>query len=94
MAFGLGATRVFDAFVRQGGAPAPAMVVNMVVVGVFVLIGFFARHGSRAAILIGLILYALDAAALLLLTPLPIISLLVHGFFLLALFGALRTTRS
>ena len=64
------------------------------VVGVFALIGFFARQGSRAAILIGIVLYALDAAALLLLTPLLIVSLLVHGLFLFSLFGAYRASRS
>lgn len=94
MALGLGITRVFDTLVRQGDATAPAMVINLVVVGVFALVGFFARQGSRAAILIGIILYALDTAALLLLTPLLIVSLLVHGLFLFSLFGAYRASRS
>jgi hypothetical protein len=94
MALGLGITRVFDSPVRQGGATGPAMVINFVVVGVFALIGYFARQGSRAAILIGMILYAADTASLFLFTPILIISILIHGYFLFALFGAYRTTRS
>ncbi len=94
MALGLGITRVFDTMLRQEGAMGPVILINLVVVGVFTLIGFFARNGSSAAILIGIVLYALDTVLLFLLTPLLIISLLVHGYFLFALFGAYRASRA
>jgi hypothetical protein len=94
MALGLGITRVLDAVARQGNVAGPAIVINLVVIGVFALIGFFARKGSRAAILIGIILYALDTAPLFLFTPPLIISILVHGYFLFALISAYRASGS
>jgi hypothetical protein len=94
MALGLGITRVFDTVAREGNLAGAALVINLVVIGVFALIGFFARQGSRAAVLIGIILYALDTAPLFLFTPPLIISILIHGYFLFALVSSYRASRS
>lgn len=94
MALGLGITLFFDGLASVKGLIGPAIAINVVVVGVFVLIGIFARKGSAAAILIGMILYAADTLLLLLALPATIILLLVHAYFLYALFGAYRASRS
>jgi len=94
MALGLGITRVFDSLAREGDGVGFVIVINFIVIGVFALIGFFARKGSSAAILIGMVLYAVDMAPLFLFTPVLIISILIHGYFLYALFGAYRASRA
>jgi hypothetical protein len=40
------------------------VVMNVLVIGIFVLIGIFARHGSKAAFVIGMLLYGADTALL------------------------------
>jgi hypothetical protein len=92
LALGLGITRMFDASLSQGGSIGPVLAVNVLVAGVFVLIGIFARQGKSAPILIGLLLYlgdtvllAIDGVAL------HIPSLVVHAIFL---FSILRSYRS
>jgi hypothetical protein len=95
LALGLGVTRMFDSALRQGGAAAPVVIVNLVVVGIFVLIGVFARQGSSVAVLIGLLLYAGDSVLLVLDgASLHVVSLIVHGIFLVSIFSAYRTMRS
>ena len=41
------------------------VLINVLIIGVFVLIGIFARHGSKAAFLIGMLLYGADTVLLL-----------------------------
>ena len=67
---GLGATLLVDVFilaVRQDvTGPAAAVfsvvgiLINLLIIGVFVLIWWLARRGSTTAYLIGMILYLLD----------------------------------
>ncbi len=40
------------------------VVMNVLVIGIFVLIGIFARNGSKAAFVIGMLLYGADTALL------------------------------
>jgi hypothetical protein len=53
---GLGITQVIDA----AGSPVIALVLNIVVAGVFVLFGFFAHKGHLWAFILGMVLFALD----------------------------------
>ena len=94
LALGLGITRIFDQALKSGGSAGPVLVVNAAVAGVFVAIGVFAKRGSSAAFLIGLLLYAGDAVLLCIdgvLIHIP--SIIVHGIFLAGLFGGYRLTR-
>jgi hypothetical protein len=87
MAVGLAVTRV-----RANGDMTPVLVLNAIVLGVFVALGVFAMKGSKAAFLVGLLLYAGDTALLLLSgdAALHIPSILVHGFFLYGIVKAFR----
>ena len=58
MALGLAVTRLF-------GPDAPManlIFINVMAVGVVLMLALFVRHGSRAALLIGMLLYAADTA--------------------------------
>lgn len=95
LALGLGITRMFDASLSQGGSMGPVLAVNALVAGVFVLIGFFARQGKGAAILIGLVLYLADTVLLAIDgVALHIPSLVVHAIFLLTIFRSYRSVRA
>jgi hypothetical protein len=86
MAIGLAVTRI-----RAEGAMGAVLALNAVVIGIFVALGFFASRGSKAAFIIGLLLYAGDTALLLLDNPaLHIVSIVVHGIFLFSIFKGLR----
>jgi hypothetical protein len=66
------------------------VVVNLVVVGILVLLGIFTGNGSKIALLIGMVLYGVDTA-LLLINPGPnVVYIIVHGIFLYYLFDAYR----
>jgi len=74
---------------------AGIILINVLVIGTFVLLGIFARHGSKAAFLIGMLLYGADTALLLLDNPaLHIPGIVVHGFFLVGLFKAFSQIES
>lgn len=82
---GLGATRTTNA------ALSSILVVNVVAIGIFVLLGIFARGGSKIAFLIGMLLYAGDLVLLIMNDPaLHVISIVIHGLFLFYLFNAFR----
>ncbi|HEY2114237.1 MAG TPA: hypothetical protein VGJ51_04070, partial [Candidatus Angelobacter sp.] len=86
MAIGLAVTRI-----RAEGQMGVVLALNAVVIGIFVALGFFASRGSKAAFIIGLLLYAGDTALLLLDNPaLHIVSIIVHGLFLFSIFKGLR----
>jgi hypothetical protein len=91
LAIGLAATRV-----RAGSDLGPVLLLNAVVIGAFVVIGIFAMKGSKAAFLIGLLLYSGDTVLLLLsdnaAVHLP--SIVVHGIFLFSIFKAFRQLES
>ena len=86
MAIGLAVTRI-----RAEGQMGAVLALNAVVIGIFVALGFFASRGSKAAFLIGLLLYAGDTALLLLDNPaVHVVSIVVHGIFLFSIFKGLR----
>src|SRR5262245_8388273 len=86
MAIGLAVTRI-----RAEGEVGAVLAINAVAIGIFVALGFFAGRGSKAAFLIGALLYAGDTALLLLDNPaLHIVSIIVHGIFLFSIFKGLR----
>ena len=86
MAIGLAFT------VRAQGDMGTVLALNAVGIGIFVALGFFASRGSKAAFLIGLLLYAGDTAFLLLSgnPALQVVSIIVHGVFLFSIFKGLR----
>jgi hypothetical protein len=74
--------------VSAPGQMTGIIVANVLVIGIFVLLGIFARQGSKAAFVIGILLYGGDTA-LLLLTANPaahVGGLVVHAIFLVGLF--------
>lgn len=74
------------------GAMSAILVVNVVIVGIFVLLGIAARSGSKAAFIIGMLIYGADTALLLLSghPELHVVGFVVHGIFLFGLFNAFR----
>jgi hypothetical protein len=92
---GLGVTMVVDGFIAVGhqhvtGAAATALTVigfliNLILIGVFVLIWFLSKRGSKAAYITGMILYFLDALLFLLFKDW--VGVAFHAFFLYALIG-------
>jgi hypothetical protein len=87
MAIGLAVTRI-----RAEGQMGAVLAINAVAIGIFVALGFFASRGSKAAFLIGLLLYAGDTALLLLSDnpALHVVSIIVHGLFLFSIFKGFR----
>jgi hypothetical protein len=87
MAIGLAVTRI-----RAEGQMGAVLATNAVAIGIFVALGFFASRGSKAAFLIGLLLYAGDTALLLLSEnpALHVVSIIVHGIFLFSIFKGFR----
>lgn len=86
MAIGLAVTRI-----RAEGEMGAVLAINAVAIGIFVALGFFASRGSKAAFIIGALLYAGDTALLLLDNPaLHVVSIIVHGVFLFSIFKGLR----
>ena len=68
-----------------------ALALSALGAGIFVTLGIFARNGSKAAFLIGMLLYGGDLALLILNNPgIHILSILIHGLFLFYLFSAFR----
>src|SRR5689334_7256909 len=74
------------------GAMGAVLVVNVVIVGIFVLLGIAARSGSKPAFIIGMLIYGADTALLLLSghPELHVVGIVVHGIFLFGLFNAFR----
>jgi len=87
LAIGLAVTRI-----RAEGEMGAVLAINAVAIGIFVALGFFASRGSKAAFLIGLLLYAGDTALLLLSgnPALHVVSIVVHGIFLFSIFKGFR----
>ena len=90
LALGLAVTRV-----RASGDPGPVLILNAVVIGLFVVLGIFAMKGSKAAFIVGLLLYAGDTALLLSdNAALHLPSIIVHAVFLFSIFKAFRQLES
>jgi hypothetical protein len=92
---GLGATMIVDGFItgaRQQATPALASVltvigilINLILIGVFVLIWFLSNRGSRAVYITGMVLYLLDALLFVLFKD--FVGVAFHVFFLYMLIG-------
>lgn len=91
LAIGLAVTRV-----RAGSDMGPILLLNAVAIGAFVAIGIFAMKGSKAAFIIGLLLYSGDTVLLLMSdnAALHLPSIVVHGIFLFSIFKAFRQLES
>jgi hypothetical protein len=63
---------------------------NAIAICIFILLGVFAKQGSKAAFIIGMLLYGADLVMLVMNPQLRIASIVVHGFFLFRLFQAFR----
>jgi hypothetical protein len=87
LAIGLAITRM-----RVDGQLGPVLVMNAIAIGVFVVLGIVTGKGSKAAFLIGFLLYGADTALLLLSgnAGLHVSSIVVHGLFLFYLVKAFR----
>ncbi|MBI3878830.1 MAG: DUF4339 domain-containing protein [Verrucomicrobia bacterium] len=92
-ALGLGLGQVFDAFARQGGDTGfiIGIVLNVILVGVFILFGAFARRRHQWAFIVGMIAYALDAALVGLAQAW--VGLGIHVFALWCMFQGFRASR-
>jgi len=91
LALGLAITRV-----RITGDLAPVLVLNAVVLGLFVAVGIFALKGSKAAFIVGLLLYGGDTVLLLTSgdAALHAPSIVVHGIFIFSIIKAFRQLES
>jgi hypothetical protein len=80
--FGLGIARYVDALAHQAGQTGFALdlIINGFVAGVFVIFWRFARKGEQWAFMVGLALYALDAAVTLYLND--ILAVAFHAYAL------------
>jgi hypothetical protein len=87
IAIGMAATRA-----RAESQLATVLILNVIVIAIFVALGVFAGKGSKAAFLIGLLLYGGDTV-LLCLADNPaahVPAIVVHGFFMVAMFRGFR----
>ena len=93
---GLGATEIVDGIFHQTALNFPVVgyVLDALVLGLFVLLGVFARKGMVWAFVTGLVLYALDALIFVLLPDEPQwLPIGFHGYVLFCIWGGLRATR-
>lgn len=84
-AIGLGTTEL------AGGSLSTFLVASILGAGIFVALGMFAQRGSKAAFLIGMVLYGGDLVLLVMSNPaFHIVSIVIHALFLYYLFSAYR----
>ncbi len=90
---GLGITQIFDVFGREmgGAGMAIASVLDIVVIGIFVMFGVYARKHHAWAFITGMVLYALDSAISLLAQDW--LSLGFHGFAIYCIFSGYKASR-
>ena len=96
---GLGATQVVDAIVlglseemQIGNAiKYAAFAVDLLIAGVYVLIGFLGLKRIKAIIITGMVFYALDGLIFLLVGD--FLSLAFHGYALFCIFGGLKALK-
>jgi len=96
--FGLGITQVIDAIAmgvsEEASNPAItyiALVIDVVIAGVFALFGVFAKKKQQWAFIVGMLLYVLDALIFLLVKD--FLSLGVHAFALFCIFKGFKACR-
>lgn len=91
---GLGITEVIDELAQKGGSSqgqVVGFVATVAVAGFFWLMGRFAKNGQYWALIVGMVLYALDGGLLLL--GQAWLSVAFHGYVLFLLsktFGAIK----
>jgi hypothetical protein len=90
---GLGITRIIDAFgmAFESGGKVIALVLDIIVVGIFVFFGIFANKRKSWAFIVGMVLYGLDSLFSLLVQDW--LSLGFHGFALFCLFRGFKACR-
>lgn len=75
----------------NGSILTTILVINLVIAGVFALLGIFTQQGSKIAFVTGMVLYAGDLALLLMNNPAShVVSIGIHGLVLFYLFTAFR----
>lgn len=93
---GLGATQLIDGIVLaiieesqvSESIKYAAFGLDVLIAGIYVLLGFLALRRYRAAIIVGMVFYALDGLVFLL--GMDILSLGFHAFALFCIFGGLK----
>lgn len=87
--FGLGFAQLVDALAHQAGQSGLALdlVINGLIAGVFVLFWNFARKGEQWAFLVGMVLYAADAAIMLYFKD--ILAVAFHGYALYRIYSGM-----
>lgn len=93
---GLGATRMVDAIIlglseemQVGNAiKFVAFGIDLLIAGVYVLIGFLALKRIKAVVIIGMVFYALDGLTFLMVGD--YLSMAFHGYALFCIFGGLK----
>lgn len=90
---GLGITQIFDAIGQEiaSAGKIVALVLDLVVAGVFVLFGVFANKGHLWAFIVGMVLFALDG--LIFLLAQDWIGVGFHVFVLYCLFRGVQASR-
>jgi len=90
---GLGVTQVIDAIAKAVGAAgvAVAIVLDVIVAGVFVLFGVCANRRQSWSFVVGMVLYSLDG--LLFLIGGDLLGLGFHAFALFCIFGGYSALR-
>lgn len=98
---GLGITQVVDGIMAGlvhefgpgwGALRIAGLVVDLLIAGAFVLIGYFGRKGLSWAVIVGMVLYALDAVLLLLFGD--FFAAIFHGWALFSIWTGLQAQRS
>ncbi|MDB6123663.1 MAG: hypothetical protein JWQ71_2656 [Pedosphaera sp.] len=95
-AIGLGITQFIDALISKGGAAGIiGTAFSVLIAGMFILFGVFARKKQAWSFMTGMVLYALDGLLLVLLSVLAgsgglILSIGFHGFALYCIFMGMR----
>jgi hypothetical protein len=86
-AVGLAATRI-----SVDGQLGPVLVMNAIAIGLFVGLGFATTKGSKAAFIIGMVLYASDTVFMLFSPASSVytMSLIVHAVFLYSMVKVIR----
>jgi hypothetical protein len=96
--FGLGITQVIDGFALAASEDVAtpmikviALVLDVMVAGIFALFGVFAKKEQQWAFIVGMLLYVLDALIFLLVRD--FLSLGVHAFALFCIFKGFKACR-
>jgi hypothetical protein len=83
---GLGITELINEIAAQGGSTGRAIgfVVTLIAAGVFVLFGHFTKQGQKWALIVGVVLYGLDALLVLLAQAWLMLAFHAYALFMLS----------